>query len=179
MKARRTAATVSALLAVTALLTAGGTASAESRATGRATTRTESPLPSDALGDGETLAPGRHFDVGDTSLRMRENGDLALVTTVDGTEQQRWHTDTAGRGERAVMRPDGELVVTDRDQRIVWQSGTANCMHMAYKRLAVVPGGSMMIYETRPDADHPDSEAPYRIAAWSTLFGYAPQCATR
>ncbi|MFI9718217.1 hypothetical protein ACIHFE_00960 [Streptomyces sp. NPDC052396] len=167
--ARRAAATAaaSALLAVTGLLTAGGTAQAEGT------------LPQDALGNGATLGPGQHFDVGDTSLTMREDGDLALVTTSGGVEQQKWHTDTAGRGHQAVMRSDGELVVSDGNQNVVWQSGTANCMHMEYKRLAVSPGGNMMIYETRPDTDKPDSEAPYRVAAWSTLFGYGPQCATR
>ncbi|KNB53872.1 hypothetical protein [Streptomyces caatingaensis] len=153
--ARAASATAAALLAATGLLTGGGTAHAAAP---------------DTLPNGGTLAPGASLASGDTRLVMRPDGDLALYTTgTDGTEDQRprWHSGTTGEGNRAELRPDGDLVVTSPDGGTLWRSrtGDGDCAHLPWTKLTVRPGGDMSILATT------NSEAPYFVRLWSASYG--------
>ncbi|MFI1973444.1 hypothetical protein [Streptomyces cinnamoneus] len=123
------------------------------------------------LATGESLSPGERLGSGDTHLVMQADGDLALYTTGadgDGTDPRlRWHSGTTGEGNRAVLRADGNLVVTAKDGGMLWESRTGgdDCLHLPVTRLSVRPDGDMSILTM------PNSEAPYVIRVWSAAAG--------
>ncbi|MEU5419357.1 hypothetical protein ACFY1P_03775 [Streptomyces sp. NPDC001407] len=160
---RTASAVAAALLAATGLLATGGAAHAAV------------PAASDTLPNGGTLTPGASLISGDTQLVMERNGDLALYTTGPGTTEAprlRWHSATAGEGNKAELRADGDLVVTAPDGGALWQSrtGSGDCQHMPWTKLTVRSGGDMSILATT------NSEAPYFVQLWSASYGLQFPC---
>ncbi|MFF7727143.1 hypothetical protein [Streptomyces sp. NPDC008001] len=131
-----------------------------------ATAGTASADRNDAQGviwNNETLTKGSDLRNGNAQLTLQDDGNLVVYTTGDNWAHRTpvWHTDTARCGDRAVMQSDGNFVVYGRDNRVCWNSHTAqNELGTNYPvmKLGLFPDGTLRVF----------SEAPYIIQVWSS-----------
>nr|MBP7652937.1 RICIN domain-containing protein [Candidatus Dependentiae bacterium] len=94
----------------------------------------------DALDKGKPINKGKsrlHFQM-DGNLVMKSYYDEAKQRDADGnsavssTEISYWETKTAGRGAKVVIMKNGNLVVVDKNNTIIWQANTSGYPHALF-----------------------------------------------